>query len=145
MEFTSYGFEVFTSEVDDRGIDFIVKDAHGKFSEIQVKALRGNGYVFAQKSKFNLNNTNLFMALLVFREGKMPDIFLIPSSAWRSPNRVFVDRDYNKPNQKSDPEYGINISNKNYEILNQYEFEQSVTTCFAISEYLNVIGNRAKA
>lgn len=126
MEFISYGFEVFTSEVDDRGIDFVVKNAQGEFCEIQVKSLRGNGYVFAQKSKFNLNNNNLFMALLIFREGEMPDFFLIPSSAWRLPNKVFVDMDYNKPNQKSAPEYGINISNKNYEILNQYKFEQSI-------------------
>ena len=48
MELASYGLEVFSSEVDDRGIDFIVKDKTGRFSEIQVKSLRGTGYVFAQ-------------------------------------------------------------------------------------------------
>jgi hypothetical protein len=59
MEFASYGLEVYTSEVDDRGIDFIVKDLQGRFCEIQVKALRGTGYVFMQKSKFNIDNRNL--------------------------------------------------------------------------------------
>lgn len=126
MEFASYGLEVFSSEVDDRGIDFIVKDKTGRFSEIQVKSLRGTGYVFAQKSKFNINNRNLYMALLIFKEGKMPDFFLIPSEAWKVPNDVFVDRDYDKPGQTSKPEYGINISIKNYDILGIFNFEETI-------------------
>ena len=126
MEFASYGLEVFSSEVDDRGIDFIVKDKKGRFSEVQVKSLRGTGYVFAQKSKFNIDNRNLYMALLIFKEGKMPDFFLIPSEAWKVPNEVFVDRDYNKPGQTSKPEYGINISIKNYNILEIFNFEESI-------------------
>lgn len=126
MEFASYGLEVFSSEVDDRGIDFIVKDNRGRFMEIQVKSLRGTGYVFAQKSKFNLTNQNLFMTLLIFKEGQMPDIFLIPSEAWKIPNEVFVDRNYDKPEQTSKPEYGINISNKNYNILEIFKFEDAI-------------------
>jgi hypothetical protein len=126
MEFASYGLEVFSSEVDDRGIDFIVKDKTGRFSEIQVKSLRGTGYVFAQKSKFNINNRNLYMALLIFREGKMPDFFLIPSEAWKAPNEVFVDRNYDKPGQNSKPEYGINISNRNYDTLLVFNFEETI-------------------
>lgn len=31
MEFASYGFEVYTSELDDHGIDFIVKTKAGLF------------------------------------------------------------------------------------------------------------------
>ncbi|TNJ62635.1 DUF4365 domain-containing protein [Paenibacillus hemerocallicola] len=126
MEFASYGLEVFSSEVDDRGIDFIVKDKLGRFSEIQVKSLRGTGYVFAQKSKFNISNPNLYMALLIFKEGQMPDFLLLPSEAWKVPNEVFVDRNYNKPGQTSKPEYGINISNKNYDILEIFKFEESI-------------------
>ncbi|AWX59139.1 DUF4365 domain-containing protein [Brevibacillus brevis] len=126
MEFASYGLEVFSSEVDDRGIDFIIKDKIGRFSEIQVKSLRGTGYVFAQKSKFNISSPNLYMALLIFKEGLMPDFFLIPSKAWEVPNEVFVDRNYDKPGQTSKPEYGINISNKNYAILEIFRFEESI-------------------
>lgn len=126
MEFASYGLEVFSSEVDDRGIDFIIKNKIGRFSEIQVKSLRGTGYVFAQKSKFNISSPNLYMALLIFKEGLMPDFFLIPSKAWEVPNEVFVDRNYDKPGQTSKPEYGINISNKNYAILEIFRFEESI-------------------
>jgi hypothetical protein len=62
------------------------------------------------KSKFDINNKNLYLTLLVFENGKLPDIFLIPAEAWRVPNEVFVDRAYDKPGQTSTPEYGINIS-----------------------------------
>lgn len=133
MEFASYGLEVFSSEVDDRGIDFIVKDTKGRFSEIQVKSLRGSGYVFAQKSKFNISNPNLYMALLIFKEGQLPEIFLIPSQAWEVPNEVFVDRNYDKPGQTSKPEYGINISIKNDDILETFKFEKTIQDFLASS------------
>ena len=40
MEFTSYGYDVYTSEVDDHGVDFIAKNPTGHFWEVQVKAVR---------------------------------------------------------------------------------------------------------
>jgi hypothetical protein len=126
MEFTSYGLEVYSSEVDDRGIDFIVKDKHGRFCEIQVKSLRGKGYTFVQKSKFSLENENLYLTLLIFEQGKMPDLFLIPTAAWKTPNEVFVDKNYDKPGQTSKPEYGINVSPRNYSILKQYYFSDRI-------------------
>ena len=126
MEFASYGLEVYTTEVDDHGVDFIVKDKNGRFCEIQVKSLRGKGYVFTPKSKFDISNNNLYLTLLIFEHGKLPDIFLIPSQAWEVPNEVFVDRNYDKPGQTSKPEYGINISQRNYEILEIFKFEESV-------------------
>ncbi len=52
--------------------------------------------------------------------------FLIPSAAWEEPNEVFVDRKYDKVGQKSQPEWGINISNKNYYILEIFNFKDSI-------------------
>ena len=126
MEFASYGMEVYSSEVDDHGIDFIVKDKNGRFCEIQVKSLRSLGYVFMQKRKFNIENKNLYMVLLIFKKGSLPDIFLIPSTAWEEPNEVLVDRNYDRAGQKSLPEWGINISNKNYYILEIFDFKDSI-------------------
>lgn len=53
MELTSYGFYIFTSEVDDHGVDFVMKNSNGHFFEVQVKAVRTKttSYVFAPKSK----------------------------------------------------------------------------------------------
>ncbi|MFJ7887273.1 DUF4365 domain-containing protein [Lysinibacillus xylanilyticus] len=126
MEFASYGLEVYTAEVDDRGIDFIIKDKNGRFCEIQVKSLRSTGYVFMQKSKFDITNKNLYLALLIFNVGEMPDVFIIPAQAWEFPNEVFVDRNYDKPGQTSKPEWGINISKKNYSILEIFKFEKTI-------------------
>lgn len=126
MEFASYGLEVYTTEVDDRGIDFIIKDKNGRFCEIQVKSLRGTGYVFMQKSKFDITNKNLYLALLIFNVGEMPDVFIIPAQAWEVPNEIFVDRNYDKPGQTSKPEWGINISKKNYSILEIFKFEETI-------------------
>ncbi|WP_245575947.1 DUF4365 domain-containing protein [Alicyclobacillus contaminans] len=119
--------EVYTPEVDDHGVDFIVRDKNGRFCEIQVKSLRGKGYVFTPKSKFDITNKNLYLTLLIFESGKLPDIFLIPTQAWEVPNdEVFVDRDYDKPGQKSKPEYAINISRRNYDILEIFKFEDTI-------------------
>ena len=122
MEFTSYGLDVYTSEVDDHGIDFIVKDKRKKFNEIQVKALREKGYTFMQQEKFDLSSKNLYLALLIFEENKLPNIYLVPTSAWKNENNMFVVRNYDM-GQKSKPEYGISITNSNKELLEPYRFE----------------------
>jgi len=51
---------------------------------------------------------------------------LIPSQAWEVPNEMFVDRNYDKPGQKSVPEWGINVSNKNYSILEIFKFQNTI-------------------
>ena len=122
MEFASYGFEVYTSEVDDHGVDFIAKlPGENRFYEIQVKSLREYGYIFMTKSKMPELSDERLVCFLHFVDGKLPDVFIIPSSAWKTPNAVLVDRKYDKPGQKSEPEWGVNVSKKNYDLLNQYQ------------------------
>ncbi|MDX5981234.1 DUF4365 domain-containing protein [Exiguobacterium profundum] len=126
MEFASYGCDVYTSEVDDHGVDFVIKDSNNRFCEIQVKAIRNSGYVFMQKSKFDLTNPNLYLTLLLFTQDAHPELYLIPNVAWLAPNELFVDRDYDKPGQKSKPEYGLNISRKNKSLLEHYRFDTMI-------------------
>ena len=122
MEFASYGFEVYTSEVDDHGVDFIAKlPGENRFYEVQVKSLREYGYIFMAKSKMPKLSEERLICVLHFIDGKLPDVFVIPASAWQNPNGVFVDRKYDKPGQKSEPEWGINVSKKNYSLLNEYQ------------------------
>lgn len=124
MEFASYGFEVYTSEVDDHGIDFIAKNKNGEFIELQVKSIRQTNYIFMQKEKWNINNSRTYLALLLFEDAKLPDVFLIPSTAWQTPNELFCDKDYE--GLKSKPEYGINLSKKNMLLLDYYKFEIAI-------------------
>ena len=45
MEFTLYGFDVYTAEVDDKGIDFVIR-RNEKYYDLQVKSVRENNYIF---------------------------------------------------------------------------------------------------
>ena len=81
MEFTMFGFEVYTAEVDDRGIDFVARKDSGAFLAVQAKCLRDFGYVFLRKSHF-VPKEGLYVALGLLIDGKEPMSFLIPSQVW---------------------------------------------------------------
>ena len=115
MEFASYGFDVYTSEVDDHGVDFIARDIKtGIFYEVQVKSMFKGKYVFIKKDKLVMDDRHL-VCFLHFIENELPEIYVIPATAWETPNAVLVDRNYVKP------EWGINFSNKNQALLEKYD------------------------
>ena len=52
MEFVSYGYDVYTSEVDDHGVDFVARNpVDGQYYEIQVKSIRNWDMSLFQKTK----------------------------------------------------------------------------------------------
>jgi len=122
MEFTMHGFEVYSSEVDDRGIDFVVRSQSGHFYEIQVKSTR-NAYVFSSKDKMALTPQRL-LALVLFDEAKEPSLFLIPSMDWNTPDTLLKDHRYE--GKKSKPEWGVNISGRTRPLLERYKFSDTV-------------------
>lgn len=101
-----YGFQVYATEADDRGIDFVAGYEDGPFIEVPVKSLRSMGYVFMHKEKFSLREP-LYLALGLLFEGKLPELYLIPSTAWREVNTLFVSRDYE--GLRSQPEWGLGV------------------------------------
>lgn len=126
MEFASYGFQVYTSEVDDHGVDFIAKNAKNEFIEIQVKSLRATNkasYTYILKTKMDINDNNRLVCFIHFINNKYPIVYLIPATAWKNPNVVLVDRNYEKDGQKSSPEWGIYFSEKNRDLLDEYRIE----------------------
>lgn len=123
MEFTMYGFDVYTSEVDDKGIDFVVRRDRHRYYDVQVKSVRSLNYVFMPKDRFQLRD-NMFLALVLFQEGLPPRHFLIPALAWLVPNALFVGRDYE--GRRSAPEWGLNLSVKSMSLLEPYEFEHAI-------------------
>lgn len=124
MEFTQYGFQVFTPEVDDRGIDYIARFEDGPWYEVQVKAVRGLNYVFMQKDKFPLKPERL-LVVAILTEGGPPDLYVIPSMAWKAPNELFVSRDYE--GLKSKPEWGLNLTKRNMALLAPFALDRVVT------------------
>ena len=124
MEFASYGYDVYTSEVDDHGVDFVARNPDdGQYYEIQVKAVRNLDYVYIRKDKMELSPVRL-VYLLLFSDGALPKCYVIPSQTWSNPNTLFVEQNYDKPGQKSAPEWGINLSKKNLPLLEPYREEQ---------------------
>jgi hypothetical protein len=123
MELTLHGLEIYSSEVDDRGIDFIAKTSLSRYYDFQVKSVRKFNYIFFQKEKFTLRD-NLIAAVVIFIEQEEPNLFLIPSIFWKTPNELLVSRDYE--GKKSKPEWGINLSRKNYKLLEQFRTDKII-------------------
>ena len=123
MEFTLYGLDVYTSEVDDRGIDFVIRKGDTRYFDMQVKSIRNLNYIFFPKDKVQ-PRVNLLAAVVIFSNGKQPSLYLIPSTMWLQPNSLFVSRDYE--GLKSKPEWGLNLSSKNLALLAELSFEKSV-------------------
>lgn len=123
MEFTLYGFDIYEPEVDNKGIDFIIRKSENMYFEIQVKSIYKGNYVFMPKDKFKLKE-NLYLVLVMFERFKPPKLYLIPSIAWYKPNKYLVSRDY--PGKKSKPEWGLYLANKNILFLSKYEFDKMV-------------------
>lgn len=124
LEFVSYGLDIYTSEVDDKGIDFIIRKNSKKYYDIQVKSIRNLNYIFFPKKSFVLRD-NLLAAIVVFIEKNDPYIFLIPSKEWTDPNSLLVSHDY--VGKQSKPEWGINISQKNWDLLMEYQFHKVIS------------------
>ncbi|OLQ53695.1 hypothetical protein BHT94_19830 [Bacillus licheniformis] len=77
MDFASYGYQIFSSEVDDHGIDFIASKADGEFLEIQVKSLSfpKSTYTFLKEKHFNLHKKRFYIYLMLFADFIFMDIF----------------------------------------------------------------------
>ncbi len=119
MALASYGLDIFTSEVDDHGIDFVAESAKSGFMKFQVKSLRKLNYLYIREEVFSPDMGNLYLILVLLSDNEEPKLFVIPISAWSEPeNTMFVYHGYE--GKKSAPEYGINFSQKNMPQLEQY-------------------------
>lgn len=122
-QFAMRGFEVLVPEVDERATDFVARSDSGILLDVQVKSIRGRGYVYLVKDKWPLEATRL-LALALFTAGKPPDLFVIPSLQWKTPDDVFVSRDYE--GKKSRPEWGLTISQQSRSSLARFAVEKQL-------------------
>ena len=120
-EFGLHGFDISPPEVDEKGIDFVVSKEPGKYYDVKVKSCRENNYIFLEKDKFKLRD-NLLAAVVVYLEGKPPELFLIPSLSWNHPDKLLKDRNYE--GKKSKPEWGLEPRHK--ELLQNFDFDKKI-------------------
>jgi len=125
MKFVLGGFDVYSAEVDDRGIDFVVRKNSNVYYDIQVKSVRNLNNIFFAKENFDLRD-NLLASVVIFREDEPPHLFLLRSTLWQHPNPLFASRDY--MGLKSRPEWGLNLSRGNWPILAEHDFDKVVQT-----------------
>jgi hypothetical protein len=131
MQFVLLGLDVYSAEVDDRGIDFVVRQEPDRYWDVQVKSVRKLSYVFVRKDVFRLR-PNLLLALTLFEDGGEPDQYLIPASRWAEPDGLFVDQNYE--GKFSKPEYGLNLSRTRLEQLEPFRFERAAANIFGLSD-----------
>ena len=135
---TLLGFDAYTNDVDDKGIDFVIRLNEEKHVDIQVKTMRGDSsYVFVNKQSWKSGlRRNLFLALVILKNNTSPTIYFIPAIDWLKPNDLLRDHDYSKEGQTSKPDWGINVSRKNMEILKQYDLTKftSDINAYKVSE-----------
>lgn len=133
LNLTLYGLDVYTTEVDDKGIDFIIRINDNKYIDVQVKTIRSfSSYVYIDKTSKAWQTpfkSNLFLALVILNKS-YPSIYLIPATAWNEPNNMFKSRDY-PGSIKSKPDWGLNLSLKNLDILSKYEISKVIPDIIA--------------
>lgn len=113
-KFKEYGCQIIENE---RTLS--IKSPNGRFIEIIVKSIRRpTEYVLILKKHMNPEQSNLYVSLVLYLEGTKPDLYLIPAEAFLNPNDLLRDR----PNYK-EPEFGMNLSNKNMPLLLPYKLE----------------------
>lgn len=78
MEFTMLGFDVYGAEVDDRGIDFVIRRGAQTYYDVQVESVRGLNYMFFEKAKFEIRD-NMLAAMVLFTQGKPLFSRVVPS------------------------------------------------------------------
>ena len=124
---TLLGLDVYTTEVDDRGIDFVIRIDSTKYVDIQVKTIRERTvYVYVNKDTKSWTEPfreNLYLALVILKNNSSPKLFIIPATEWNNPNELLKNNNY-QGSIKSKPEWGINISKKNMEKLEKYNLER---------------------
>lgn len=125
MALTSYGMSVYTSELDDHGIDFVA-EGKDRFLKFQVKSIRkSTKYVFMREKYFKAHDTSMYLILIILKDGEHPDMYVIPATAWQAEgSKLLVHHAYK--DKKSAPEYGVIISSKNVPELQQFKLEKMI-------------------
>jgi hypothetical protein len=130
---TFNGLDVYTTEVDNKGIDFVVRSSNGRYFDIQVKSVRSpsTSYVFISKEgewHEEKLRENLYLALVIITDYQAPKLYLIPSTAWKQESDILKSNGEGENGRKkySKPEWGINLSEKNMSHLAEFEVENQV-------------------
>ena len=79
-------------------------------------------YIFVTKDRFNIDDPDLYLAVVYVFDNDPKDakLYVIPATEWRKNIYPFISRDYNKKGQISKPEWGISPSQKGIDAMESY-------------------------
>jgi hypothetical protein len=81
MAFTLEGYEVYTTEFDDRGIDFVIRSPEGNFYSVQVKTTGQSANPCIYARKFEASDRFLFFHVRL-KEGEPPVLYTALGHEW---------------------------------------------------------------
>lgn len=111
-------FKEYDARIIEKDRIFSVITKEGKGIKVLVKSIRRpTEYVLILKKHMDASQDNFYIALVIFSGENTTELFLIPATAFLEPNDLLRDR----PEYK-EPEFGMNVSNKNMPLLNIYNF-----------------------
>jgi len=124
MAFALEGFEVYTPEYDDRGIDFLIRNGAGKHFCVQVKATCESVNPFIYADKFDDSSEFLLCAVRLV-DGKAPEIYLARGSDWKVEKECLHK---NLGGGKAGAYYELRFSRRYSASLSKHSFEQYVVS-----------------
>jgi hypothetical protein len=98
-----------------------VETPSGRSLEVFVSTQRLGGYVFWAKRRFT-PASNRFAAIVLLADAEDPNVYLVPSTEWRSASPPLTDRD--NVGKKSEPEYGISVARSSLPALQRYVWDE---------------------
>lgn len=125
--FQDQGFKTEDAHLPAAQVDFLAVSSSSKRMKIKVKAISLIGsYVFIAKRNFNIEDPDLYIALLYIPQDHSERImYLIPATEWGKDIYPFKGKDYDKPGLVSEPEWGISFSGKAKDAMEPYRFSNS--------------------
>ena len=91
--------------------------------EVHVRTVRGLNYTFLPKRRFGPADDRL-VAYVRLTGSDAARLYLIPSRAWETPDGLLVSRDFAARGLSSEPEYGIQISQKRLDELERFAWHK---------------------
>ncbi|WP_199241825.1 DUF6508 domain-containing protein [Desulfosporosinus sp. Sb-LF] len=162
-ELNKYAISLAEKSFQDRGfkiedalpaaqVDFLAVLSSSKRMKIKVRAISQLGsYVFIPKRKFNIEDPDLYMVVqYIPHENNERIMYIIPATEWGKDIYPFKGKDYDKPGQVSEPEWGISFSGKAKDAMEPYRFTKYVMKlladedCRRLVSHINYFENNTK-
>ena len=125
--FQKKGFNIEESPVSIGQVNFLAVSKNGRRLKIKVRtSSKSNSNIFIEKTKFAIEDPDLYMAFLYLPDDDTQTIYLIPATEWGKHVYPFRGKNYDRPGLKSNAEWGFSFSPKSKEALEPYRFDKMI-------------------